>query len=163
MDPNQQNMSGDSQSTGAFGHLTEDISALADSAKAKLGEVAEPMKEKALDIASQQKDAGADQLGIVARAVHGAACELESEMPQIAGYIHQAGQSLEQAADGLRDGSMDELMDKFGQFARNQPAIVFGGAMIAGFAMTRFLKSSAQNAQTGSPQRYAGTTQGGTA
>src|SRR4051812_33187860 len=100
MDPNQQNsMSGDGQSTGNF---KEDISILADNAKAKFGEVAEPVKEKAIEVAAQQKDAGADQLGVVARAVHGAACELESDMPQFAGYIHNAGKSLEQAASQLR-------------------------------------------------------------
>ena len=126
-------------------------SALADSAKAKLGEIAEPVREKAMEVAEQQKDAGADQIRTAARAVHGAARELESEMPQFAGYIHEAGQRLEKVASELREGSLDDLMSSLGEFARNQPAVVFGGAMLAGFALTRFVKSSAQHPSASVP------------
>jgi hypothetical protein len=142
MDSNQQNTSND---------------LLPDSATASFGEIVEPVKQKAVEVAQQQKDSGADQLGIFARAVHGAASELESEMPQLAGYVHEAGQRLDDAASGLRSGNVNELLDKFGTLARNQPAAVFGGAMIAGFALTRFLKASAQ------PVRGTESTQGGTA
>src|SRR5436305_14009276 len=89
-----------------------DISALAESAKAKLGEIGGPVKDKALEVASQQKDAGADQLRCAAQAVHGAARELEQSMPQIAGYIHDIGQKLEGLDSDLRDGSMDDLPSK---------------------------------------------------
>jgi len=149
MDPDQQNPTID--------NLKENASALADNAKAKLGEAVQPVKEKAIEVASQQKDAGADQIRIVARAVHGAACELESEMPQFAGYVHDAGQRLEQAASELRNGNIDDLMDRLGQFARSQPVALFGGSVLAGFALTRFLKSSAQHPQAPNPG------QGGTA
>jgi hypothetical protein len=142
MDPSKDNASTESQSN--MDTIKENVSALADSAKATLLDAAEPVKEKALEVAAQKKDLGADQIRVVATAVHGAASALESEMPQFAGYIHDAGQRLEKAASELRDGDMDEIMSKLGQFARNQPAIVFGGAMIAGFALSRFLKSSAQ-------------------
>jgi hypothetical protein len=134
---------------------TNDLAALADSAKAKLGEVAEPVKEKAIEIATQQKDAGAEHMDHFARAVHGAASALESEMPQFADYVHDAGQKLENFAADLRNGSVNELMDKFGQYAKDQPALVFGGAIVAGFALTRFLKSSASHTPN--------TAQGGTA
>jgi len=122
------------------------LSGIAETAKTKLGEVAEPVKEKAIEVAEQQKDAGADQVGHFARAMHGAASELETEMPQLATYVHDAGQKLEKLATDLRHGSVDELMDKFGRYAKDQPALVFGGAMVAGFALTRFLKSSAKHA-----------------
>jgi hypothetical protein len=138
-------------------NLKENASVLAENAKAKLGEAVEPVKEKAIEVAAQQKDAGADQIRIVARAVHGAASELESEMPQFAGYIHDAGQRLEQAASQLRNGNMDEMMDRLGQFARAQPLALFGGSVLAGFALTRFLKSSAQHPRMPNPG------QGGTA
>ena len=152
MDQNQQNTS---DGTQPYNQTTNDLSALADSAKAKLGEVAEPVKEKAIEVAEQQKDAGADQVGHLARAMHGAASSLETEMPQIANYVHDAGQKLEKLATDLRHGSVDELMDKFGRYAKDQPALVFGGAMVAGFALTRFLKSSAKHVPN--------TAQGGTA
>jgi hypothetical protein len=140
MEPNQYT-SGGTQSNDQSSNL----SALADTATAKLGEVAEPVKEKALEVAQQQKDAGAEQVTHFARAMHGAAFALEEQMPQMANYVHDAGQKLESLADDLRNGSVDELMDKFGRYAKDQPALVFGGAMVAGFALTRFLKSSAKN------------------
>ena len=137
--------------------IKEEVTALAETAKTTFDNVAEPVKEKAAEVAQKQKDAGADQIKIAAKAVHGAASQLESEMPQIAGYIHDAGQSLERAADELRQGNIDELMAKFGDYARNQPALVFGGAVLAGFALTRFVKS----AHPSTPAQ--GMAQGGTA
>jgi len=136
-----------------------DLSALADTAKAKLGEVTEPIKDKAVEIAEHQKDVGADQVGHFAQAMHGAASALEQQMPQFANYVHDAGQKLEGLADDLRNGSVDELLDRFGRYAKDQPALIFGGAMIAGFALTRFLKSSAKTPHMAD----LGMSQGGTA
>jgi len=156
MEQNQQYGSGGTQPDN---QTQNDLAALADTAKAKLGEVAEPVKEKAIEVAEQQKDAGADQVGHFARAMHGAASALEQEMPQLANYVHDAGQKLESLADDLRNGSVDDLMDRFGSYAKDQPALVFGGAMVAGFALTRFLKSSAKNTN----MARSGMSQGGTA
>jgi hypothetical protein len=156
MEQNNQYGSGGSQPDN---QSTSDLSALADTAKAKLGEVAEPVREKAIEVAQQQKDAGADQVGHFARAVHGAASALEQEMPQLATYVHDAGQKLEGLADDLRNGSVDDLMDKFGRYAKDQPALIFGGAMVAGFALTRFLKASASQTN----MSRSGMSQGGTA
>jgi hypothetical protein len=150
MEPNQQNTPAASSSGG---NPQAEFSASVENAKVKLSDVAEPVKEKAIEVAQQQRDVGADQLGIVARAVHGAASELEKEMPQVAGYVHDAGKRLESAASRLRDGNVEDMMDKFGQFARNQPATVFGGAMLAGFALTRFLKASAKTPHTANPMQ----------
>lgn len=146
MDTRVQNSSGMSQpkSDGL------DMSALAESAKAKLGEIGAPVKDKAIEVASQQKDSGAQHIQTAGRAVHGAARELESSMPQIAGYVHDVGKQLENLASDIRGGSIDELMGKLGALTKEQPALVFGGAILAGFALSRFLKSSAQNS-SGAP------------
>ena len=146
-------------SGGMQSDTAANLSALADSATAKLSEVAEPVKDKAMEVAQQQKDAGADQVGHFARAMHGAASAIEREMPQFADYVHDAGQKLESLADDLRNGSVDDLMDRFGRYAKDQPALVFGGAMVAGFALTRFLKSSAKHPHMAD----AGMTRGGPA
>jgi hypothetical protein len=141
MDSNRQDTSGQPQTGANFG---EQSSSGNGNATPKLDDLIEPMKEKVVEVAEQEKDAGAEQLEVVARAIHRAASELESEMPQIAGYVHQAGQQIEQAASGLRNGNVNDLMSRFEMFARNQPTAVFGGAMVAGFALTRFLKASGQ-------------------
>ena len=74
--------------------MAQDISSSVDKAKSDIAEAAESAKAEARRIANQQKDAGADKLGEVAGAVHGAARSLETGMPQMASYIHGAAARL---------------------------------------------------------------------
>lgn len=116
--------------------------------KEKIGEMAEPLKDKAEQIAQDQKEASTGHMRTLATAVHGAARELENGMPKIANVVHDVGDRIERTADDLRSHSMDELFEGFDRYARQQPAIVFGGALMAGFVLTRFLKSSANPTPT---------------
>lgn len=127
----------------AADRIPDDISSMTDRAKSDIAEAAETAKAEARRIASRQKDAGADRLGDVAGAVHGAARSLESGMPQMASYVHDAAVRLEDAAKSLRQRNVDDLVAELSRFARSQPALFVGGAMLAGFALTRFLRSSA--------------------
>jgi hypothetical protein len=68
-------------------------------------------------LAEKQKQAGADQIGGVARAVQGAARETEQNMPQAAGFIHDAAAKLEGAAASLRERSVDDIMRSLSDFA----------------------------------------------
>jgi hypothetical protein len=119
-------------------------SSAAEDAKASLDAASITVKERARRVAEQQKKTGADQIGGVARAVHEAAREIQQEMPQAAGFVHDAAAKLEGAAASLRERSIDDLVRSLNNFARNQPAAFFGGAVLAGFALSRFLKSSAE-------------------
>jgi len=127
------------------GERNEQVSSPAERMREKAVEVIEPIKEQAREAAERQKDAGAEQIGGVARAVHGAASELEKELPHAASYVHEAADRLERAAAELRERSLDDLFASLSQFARNQPATFFGSAVFAGFALSRFLKSSASD------------------
>jgi hypothetical protein len=128
---------------GPGGEWKEQASSVGEQVRAQAAGVIEPLKENARNVAEQQKQAGAEQIGGVARAVHGAAGELEKELPQTAGYVHEAADRLERAASALRERSVDDLFRSVSNFARNQPATFFGSAVVAGFALSRFLKSSA--------------------
>ena len=132
----------DTRGSIAAGRMAEDLSSLGKKAKSNIAEATDTAKAEARRIANQQKEAGADRLREVAGAVHGAASTLEAGMPQMASYVHGAAAQLEDAAKTLRHRSVDELIDGIGSFARAQPAVFFGGAMLAGFALTRFLRSS---------------------
>ena len=111
--------------------------------RATIGEIAEPIKDKAEQLAEDQKQAGTGHMRTLATAVHGAARELEGEMPKIANSVHDVAQRIERTADGLRNRNVEELFEDFDRYARQQPAIVFGGALMAGFVLSRFLRSSA--------------------
>jgi hypothetical protein len=136
--------------------IPEIPSSISDKAKSDIAGAAEAAKAEARRIASQQKNAGADRLGEVAGAVHGAARSLEAGMPQMASFVHDAAARLADAAKTLRQRNVDDIMDEITRFARSQPVLFFGGAMLAGFALTRFLKSSNGHAGAGWKQSDAG-------
>jgi len=136
-------MASTEQNTTAFDETSASRPSVVAQAQEKLADLAEPLKDKAVEAAQVQKDVGADQLGHVARAVHGAAQELESEMPGFATYIHDAGKWLEETASDMRTATLGQLAGKVRKCAKRQPSLVFGGAILTGLALSRFLKSSA--------------------
>jgi len=117
-------------------------SMLAGAAEALKNHAAEAIRDTAGDFAEQQKREGAERIKGFGRAVHGAADEIGKEIPQAADYVHSAADRLERAADDLRNRSMEDLVDGFTRFARQQPMAAFAGAVLAGFVLSRFLKSA---------------------
>jgi len=106
------------------------------------------VRDEALSFAERQKRAGAEHIGEVAHAVHTAADAIRTEMPTAADYVHRAAAGLENAAQALKQRGLDDLGRDLGSFARTQPLAMFGGAMLAGFVLSRFLKSTAADGQT---------------
>jgi hypothetical protein len=115
--------------------------------KAEGADVAEAAKDRALGFAEKQKRVGADQAEGLARAVHGAADNLQDTSPQIAQYVHDAAAAMDGFARTLRNNSPGQLMGYAEDLARNRPVAFFGTAVLAGFALARFAKSSAAEAQ----------------
>jgi hypothetical protein len=100
------------------------------------------------EIADQQKETGAHQMESLAKAAHCAADNLRNDLPLAADYIEQAAARLEHASARVRDSDIDQLMDTCTDFARQRPAAFFGGAILAGFAVARFLRSSSPSSPT---------------
>ena len=130
------------------------IKQTADSVEQRVGSTVDAMQERVADsirpaaqqmqsFADRQKSLGAEQLGGVARAVHSAAREFEAQMPVVAKSVHDAASRIEGAADSLQKQSPGELLSGVNRFAREQPALFFGAAVVAGLAASRFLKSTA--------------------
>lgn len=105
--------------------------------------------DKAEQIAEQRKQTGAGQIDDMAKAVRGAADELQGQMPKAAEFMHAAASRLEQGAGALRERSIQDLVSGFNDFGRREPLMLFGGALVAGFAISRFLKSSADHGRGG--------------
>ena len=127
--------------------LTESVT---QAAKDQMGEIGTAAKDMAADATgkvksalNEQKTASADYLGTIANAVQRAAGEFESAVPQAAQYIRQTAGQIETVANAVRQRDMRELVGEVQEFARRQPTLFFGGAVILGFAALRFLKSSA--------------------
>jgi hypothetical protein len=122
--------------------LKETAVDLGDRARDALNQAAEPVQRKARSAAQEQKDATARQVDHLGAALHGAAGEIEKELPGVGRYIHSAADSLQNASSALRERSIEDLLGTFNQFARKQPLAAFGGAVLAGFAFSRFLTST---------------------
>ena len=101
-------------------------------AKTALDVASVTMRQRARTVAEQQKQAGAEQIDGVARAVHEAAREIEQKMPQAAGFIDEAATRLEGAAASLRERSVDDLIRSLNNFARTQPAVFFSVPCLPG-------------------------------
>jgi hypothetical protein len=121
-------------------------SAVEQAKKTVSGETAR-IKDRARHVAEQQKAAGADRIGGVAEAMEATANDLQDKMPLAAEYIEDVAGRLETMASTLREGSVGDVVGNVTDFARRRPAAFFAGAVAAGFAMSRFLKSSANRAE----------------
>ena len=102
------------------------------------------LKDKVHDIAEGQQHAAADRIGDLGHAADSVADELAKHVPQAGDALHGVAQRLEAAAAALREKDLDEVMHNVGDFARSQPVAFFAGAVLTGFALTRFLRSSAE-------------------
>jgi hypothetical protein len=117
--------------------------------------------------AEEQKVRGAEAIQGFARAINSAAGELEGQSPMVARYVRDAAQQVETLSGNLRSKSVTDLMQEASNLARSQPMLFIAGAVASGFALSRFLKSSAsRSGDTGSSQSasaggQSGTTPGG--
>jgi hypothetical protein len=116
-------------------------------AQQKLSETAGHLTDEVRTFSAEQKSMSADHIHGIADAVHVAARELEQRMPQAASLVHSTATQLDSAAQALRQRSINELLSDVGDFARREPALFFGGAVLAGFALSRFLMSSTSASQ----------------
>jgi hypothetical protein len=110
-------------------------------AEQSLKDSATQLKESAAQLAEQQKKAGAGQLSGIAGAVHAAADQLDQQLPGAARYIHDAAERIDHAAADLRNRNFADIADGVRRLGQERPLALFGGAMLAGFVLTRFLKS----------------------
>lgn len=122
--------------------LMQGLSSAASDAKSHASELASDAKSRVYGIAEQQKNVGADQIGGIAQAVHSAADDLAERAPAVARYVHDAAAGIDRVSDGLKNSSVDDIVENVEHFARTQPLAFFGVAALAGFALSRFVKSS---------------------
>ena len=109
-------------------------------------ELADIAKERATGFAEEQRALAAKQVGAVAGAVEKTAEGLDEASPDLARYVRTAATKARDVAAALENRSVRDLLGTAESYARREPAIVFGAAVAAGFALVRFLKSSPERA-----------------
>ena len=120
--------------------------AAAGAVSAQASELISNVADELTTSAEQQKERGADTMRGFAKAIHMAADDLRQQSPQIARHFHGAAEGVEKLSDNIRDKSVRELFDTASSYARQQPTLFFAGAVVAGFALARFLKSTSTRA-----------------
>ena len=141
-DQERERASDQERERASAGENAQDFSAMAGEMTSVAREAAGHVADETRDFADRQKQAGADNMARLGEVVHGAADQLGRELPQAAGFIHSAADTLQSAASSMRERPIEDLVAGFRDFARRQPAAAFAGSVLAGFALARFLKSS---------------------
>lgn len=83
-----------------------------------------------------------------------AASEFDGDLPIAGTYIRKAASHVEGVADTIKTGNFSDLVRGAQSFARRQPTAFLGIAVLAGFGVVRFLKSSANDSGSGSAGSY---------
>lgn len=134
--------------------IKDQASEFVDAAK----DVASQATDKLKQTVDGQKNAGAEYVGSLAETIRRAAREFDSDLPIAGTYIRKAAAQVEGVADTIRTGNFNDLVRGAQSFARRQPTALLGIALLAGFGVVRFLKSSAETSEGG----WSGLTDGNT-
>ena len=128
----------------AAGEIRAQLAAAAEGAKAQAAGLAGTAKSQVHGVVDEQKNFAAERVGGVARVARRAAEQLEGELPLAASYVREAGDGIDEIAGAIRGQNVEELLAALEDFAEQRPATAFVISMLAGFALARFVKSSAE-------------------
>jgi hypothetical protein len=112
-------------------------------------DVASQAKDRLKETVEDRKDAGGEYVGSLADTMRRAAREFDHDLPIAGTYIRKAASQVEVASDLIKHGSFDDLVHSTQSFARRQPTAFLGMAVLAGFGVVRFLKSSVETSEGG--------------
>ena len=116
---------------------------LADKAAAAAREAKDQVQSRAQGLAAERKDEAAGRVTGFARALEGAASSLEENgQATEARLTRQAADSLARLGDATHGKEVEDIVTAVEDFGRKQPVAFLTGAVLAGFALSRFLKSS---------------------
>jgi hypothetical protein len=157
------------QALSAGRDLKDKAANIAGSSSEAIKDHASDFVDAAKDVASQatdkfkqtvdgQKSAGADYVGSLADTIRRAAREFDGDLPIAGTYIRKAASQVEGVADTIRTGNFNDLVRGAQSFARRQPTAFLGVAVLAGFGVVRFLKSSAETFEGSASHLSGGNT-----
>jgi hypothetical protein len=136
------------------GHAASDLAKVsAETIKDQASEFADTAKGIAFDAGSrlqgkvaEQKGAGAEYVKRLAHSIDRAADQFEGEFPIAGSYMRTVASQVDNAAEALRSGNIEDLIKRAQAFAKEQPTAFLGLAFLAGFGAVRFLKSTSSAA-----------------
>lgn len=116
-----------------------------DEARSRAHEKVRGTAKRGLDMWESQKRMAAVEVDGYACALKEAARSLhDQQQDSVAHYVERAADGLDHLAHNLREQDFGNMVNRFSDFARRQPGVFLGSAVAAGFLLSRFLKSSAE-------------------
>ena len=130
--------------SGVAGAFTDTASAAARQARKAASSLASDANDKMQEVLDFQVEKGADLIENIADSVRIVANELDRTSPQLADLARGAADRIGGFSDTVRAQSASELIREGADFARRQPAIVFGAAALIGFGLYRLFSLSGE-------------------
>ena len=139
---NFQNQGG-AQSTGTTATIKEKARETKDRVINKGSEALNQAKERGRTMAEEQKSHLGERIHGYSSAVRRTAEQLrEDKDPNIAHYAEAIADKIDQAADYVQSRDPGMILRDVENAARRRPEIFFGGMLLAGLVLGRFLKAS---------------------
>jgi hypothetical protein len=105
---------------------------------------AQRLKEDGRQTLEQRKRSAADRVDGIAQALERTGAQFSENEPTLADLANRLSGTVGNLATRLREGSIDDLVDDTRALARRNPVLFIAGGLVAGFALARFVKASAQ-------------------
>ena len=105
---------------------------------------AQRLKEDGRQTLEQRKRSAADRVDGIAQALERTGAQFSENEPTLADLASRLSGTVSNLATRLREGSIDDLVEDTRAFARRNPGLFIAGGLLAGFALARFVKASAQ-------------------
>jgi hypothetical protein len=131
--------------------------AMDEAGRSEFGSELNAAKDYAKDVAGRAKEQGRamfdEQKESAAGTVHSAANAFRNTAQQLQGegrtetgrYVEMFADQLQSLGHRLHNENLDGLIREVEDFGRRSPGTLLAGSVIAGFVLTRFLKSSAEH------------------
>ncbi len=137
--------------SGVLDDAKEQVKNLASQAKNETVKAASQARYQMNRLVTRRKDQTAERLQGLAGSLRDTAHQLQEQDANAFGrFADRAAEQVERLSSYLLDHDIQSLVRDAETFARRRPALFLGGTFLAGFALARFLKSSAP----AHPDRY---------
>ncbi len=117
---------------------------LAEDARSTAEDLGNQARDEAWSQAERARSGVASEVSGIADALRRAAGEMRSGSPQERTF-GQIAEGLADMSETIQDRDVGQLAGDVSDFARRNPIAFLGGAALAGFAATRFVKASARS------------------
>jgi ElaB/YqjD/DUF883 family membrane-anchored ribosome-binding protein len=128
--------------------LSDSAVELGTEAKEQVMNLTDQLRQQATSQLNSQKEQLVDGLETVALLLHQAGEHAQlQDKAMIANYVDKAAEQVSTLSETIGQQDLTQVMQTTKDFARREPMLFVGGALLAGFLGTRFMRSSADKAE----------------